>query len=642
MINVPFIKASELDSLFVLLKNSNEQEKAAIFNEIGYVYIMWHSIDTARIYTDKAYLLAEKYKNMQELGNAMDNYGRIYRCKSDFKNLIKYKSKAAEYYLKANNLKSYAFCLNDIGSGYHNLGEQEKALEFYFKSYKINVSNNYTKDLAENLNNIGDLYYDAADYAKSIGYYRKIISLPDKKKLANIMPSVYTNIGSVYGVWGKHDSSIIYYQKALDLIENSNNKELKATIYNNIGYEYRLWGKYNQALEFFNLALKMDLEINYEINVASDYNNIGFCYLSLNSLSTAKEYFQQEYDLAVKINQPQYQAMALGNLSQVMQKQKKPEEAMSLIDKEIALIKKYNLDKLTYKAHQLKGNIFFDMKKYRQSIETYRKCLGTVLPTQDQEIIMNCYKLLSDAFKAYGNSDSALRYYKLYTQVKDSAFNKEQHKSLAEYEVKFNVKKKENQIDKLQKNETTLIKKLKQQKSLLVLLLLGIFGILLLTYLLFLKYSRNKKVNRILSEQSKMLAKKLTQLEEQHSTAIPVKYESSLLTEYDIEEIFAKLLNTFNEFDIFLNPNITLPWLAEKLDVLPNHLSQVINQKASQNFNDFINYYRVKEAKSRLLDNKYGNLGRAWDSIQKRHLLMHSKNLSKLILQNSGKNILIL
>jgi AraC-like DNA-binding protein len=45
----------------------------------------------------------------------------------------------------------------------------------------------------------------------------------------------------------------------------------------------------------------------------------------------------------------------------------------------------------------------------------------------------------------------------------------------------------------------------------------------------------------------------------------------------------------------YLESNLTLNTLSEKLDIPPHHLSQIINQFEEQNFNDFVNRYRVEE-----------------------------------------------
>lgn len=57
----------------------------------------------------------------------------------------------------------------------------------------------------------------------------------------------------------------------------------------------------------------------------------------------------------------------------------------------------------------------------------------------------------------------------------------------------------------------------------------------------------------------------------------------------------------------YLENKITLPVLASQLNMNPNYLSQVINDKLNQNFYDFINNYRVEEFKRRLNYKTAGN-----------------------------------
>ena len=50
----------------------------------------------------------------------------------------------------------------------------------------------------------------------------------------------------------------------------------------------------------------------------------------------------------------------------------------------------------------------------------------------------------------------------------------------------------------------------------------------------------------------------------------------------------------------YLNPDLTLPGLAKKIDIPTNYLSQVINERKDSNFFDYINSHRVAEARQRL------------------------------------------
>ena len=58
----------------------------------------------------------------------------------------------------------------------------------------------------------------------------------------------------------------------------------------------------------------------------------------------------------------------------------------------------------------------------------------------------------------------------------------------------------------------------------------------------------------------------------------------------------------------FLNADLTLESLANLMDIHPKTLSQVLNTGLQQNFYDFVNTYRIKEAKKMLLDPAYAHL----------------------------------
>jgi len=86
------------------------------------------------------------------------------------------------------------------------------------------------------------------------------------------------------------------------------------------------------------------------------------------------------------------------------------------------------------------------------------------------------------------------------------------------------------------------------------------------------------------------------------------KYEKSTLTE-DNAKKYLERLSRFMEIEKpFLNTDISLYGLARKLAIPPHHLSQIINEKLGQNFFEFINGYRVEEAKVRLVDPQNAHL----------------------------------
>ncbi|MEJ2664867.1 MAG: AraC family transcriptional regulator [Spirochaetia bacterium] len=80
------------------------------------------------------------------------------------------------------------------------------------------------------------------------------------------------------------------------------------------------------------------------------------------------------------------------------------------------------------------------------------------------------------------------------------------------------------------------------------------------------------------------------------------KYLKCGLPDGKAKWFYKKLLKTMDSQDLYKNPDLTLPDLADKLHISRNHLSHVINVSAGVNFFDFINRYRINEAKRILSD----------------------------------------
>ncbi len=82
------------------------------------------------------------------------------------------------------------------------------------------------------------------------------------------------------------------------------------------------------------------------------------------------------------------------------------------------------------------------------------------------------------------------------------------------------------------------------------------------------------------------------------------KYLGSNLTPGKIEEYKKQLLALLNTEKPFLDPQVSLADLSEKLSVSNKHLSQVINQSFNKSFFDFINTYRIQEVQQILKESK--------------------------------------
>ncbi|MHA7843232.1 MAG: helix-turn-helix domain-containing protein [Winogradskyella sp.] len=95
------------------------------------------------------------------------------------------------------------------------------------------------------------------------------------------------------------------------------------------------------------------------------------------------------------------------------------------------------------------------------------------------------------------------------------------------------------------------------------------------------------------------------------------KLTSNILNNQLIETLKKELLTYFEEEEPYLNPQLSLKFVADVLGLNTNKMSYLINQAFDTNFNDFINQYRLNHFKTIAIDPKNSHLtilGLAYDS----------------------------
>jgi len=83
------------------------------------------------------------------------------------------------------------------------------------------------------------------------------------------------------------------------------------------------------------------------------------------------------------------------------------------------------------------------------------------------------------------------------------------------------------------------------------------------------------------------------------------KYEKNILSEIRIKEITQKTSNCIDKEKPYLNSELRLNDFSKLIGEHPNNVSQVLNDVFQKNFYDFINYFRIEDAKKLLKSNDF-------------------------------------
>ncbi len=104
-----------------------------------------------------------------------------------------------------------------------------------------------------------------------------------------------------------------------------------------------------------------------------------------------------------------------------------------------------------------------------------------------------------------------------------------------------------------------------------------------------------RKDARYKVSQSKLYGQLPTKTEKQSE-------KTALLDDKTASHYSTRLLAFMEEEQPYLTPDLSLRSLAERIEIHPNQLSWLLNERLGKNFNQFINHYRVEHFKSLAID----------------------------------------
>jgi PAS domain S-box-containing protein len=96
-------------------------------------------------------------------------------------------------------------------------------------------------------------------------------------------------------------------------------------------------------------------------------------------------------------------------------------------------------------------------------------------------------------------------------------------------------------------------------------------------------------------------------------TGIPLmqlseKYHTSSLRGTEEMQLYYQLQRVLEEEQLYLDANLSLRQLADRLNTNTKYLSQVVNHLANSNFQHYLNTFRVREVSKKIVDPAYRNL----------------------------------
>jgi len=385
---------------------------------------------------------------------------------------------------------------------------------------------------------------ETGNYDTAYQSYLESFKLFEKLNYKEGMSYAQTGLGDIQRNIKYLEKAIPHYTRGLALAREAKNTDAEINALLLLGMASGIDKKYVSAIDYYHQALRLAKELKDNSNTARALNNLGNAHLRNNDLERALEANQASLQLCLEND------MVYG-----------------------AIVNYMNI-----------ANLYNQRKEFHKAITNIKAgfvYLGDKnLPAEKAELLRN----FSEAYEGLGDYQNAYTFYREYHKERENLLNEKTAKVVKELQVKYESELKDKQLEK---SGYDLKLKESQNRFLLVCLLsLFIIG----GFIVFLLVYRNRKLRDLYNQNVENL------YVQPYTRSISDKTDSL----YPIYERILMLLETEK---IYKKPTLSLTELAELIGTNEKYVSTAISKYAESNYSNFINRYRINDAKRLLFEN---------------------------------------
>lgn len=349
------------------------------------------------------------------------------------------------------------------GISYLKISKIDSAVYFFEKiKNDTELSNDSIKGIYKL--NFGKVLKLKQNYPEALKFYEEAEAIFNKLKLYNLLAETYLNIGEFYRAKYDLNLSLEYLNEAKKIIDNHRvSRETEAYFWNRRAAIY-----IEKEDNYYNSILCSQKVLNIlkdkEANSlqASSLNEIGYAYENLDN-PIAEKYYEQALKIYKEINDELYEANVLINIIRLYDKQNRVQITKAYVDRglEIARKKQYNIY----------------LKDFRLLEAKY--------------------------FERTGHYKEALIAYEAFHDLEKADFINKWNKQIIEAERKYELEKKDSELEIKELNLKNQTNKLKSSRANFFIVVGILFFLVMLTSMVLYFFRKAKKNNKVLEKLSK-------------------------------------------------------------------------------------------------------------------------------------------
>ncbi len=435
-----------------------------------------------------------------------------------YKKSIEYSSQALDLAKKIKYRKGESDAFRNIGlcNYLHNNLQQA---EINFKnSLQIALSFKDSSGIAKTLNYIGLLYWRQNEFTNAFKYYSRSLGYSNPIGLEIEISKSLNYMGLIYWKWSEYALALDFFIKSLKIKEKLKDQFEIVVSLNNIANIYNELSNYKLALEYALRALSIAQKINDKYGTGRALNIIGVTYFKLNDFKKAEESQFKSIEVKESVGDISGLGFSYNDLGNIYRGTKQYSKALEFYNKSLSYRRKLNDHYGIANLMNAIGKVYLEIGNYEKSKNYLSESMRLASNENLKDVVKNNYLSFSSLYERQGNNIKALSYYKLYSAIKDSIFNVDNIKRIAQLQVRNEFEEKEREIELLKKERRIQSLEVGRQKTQITILIIVLVVVALIILSVFLRIRYVHRTNKILEEKNKEIQLRENELLEANST----------------------------------------------------------------------------------------------------------------------------
>lgn len=495
----------------------------------------------------------------------------------------------AEAALEFNALARATHYLAVLGHQLAQYEETEAMLDRVLLSYRQRFSA-HDRGLLELWQ--GRLWYRQGDMERAEARFS---ALEEEFQGQDLLADIYLNQGVLAHAKGLFDESVAKGLAALRLFEAQGDIEGQIMAHKDLGIDYLRIDDLDSSLFHFE-AGKALLEQSEDVHVAMELSaNMGITLQEMGDLEGALGAYEWTFESAKTLNRPLTQAQSLLNIGTIYSNDYKDfEQAIDYYQRSLVISEANEMDYGVMLNHMNIGVALGGLGRSDEALaafdRAYEMAVAMDRPNETQFLLGQKAEVLAEA----GRYQEAYETTEAQKAIAETIFNERRDRAIADLRVEYETELKEQALALAEARNEQQSQWIRFLWALIALVLaLGAVGGGFLIY-------RNRALKELYERNIELV---------DAFYGAQARAQSGTEAETDpLKALFDRLLVLIEKEGLFKDEQLSLAVLARQAQSNEKYVSQAISRYANMNFANFINYYRINEAKKllRAADEKAG------------------------------------